>query len=176
MARGDESAYRAFHAAYFHRLFRYLLVVASGHEDSACEALPGTLRRVVAHVRVFTDETVFWSWLTRLARSAYQDERRKRWRYLAFLDRFTRHAEIEQAISVPSDADARLGELLQRRLALLPAAERELVEWKYTDRLSVRVIAERLGATEKTVESRLTRVRTKLKNLVLAALQNEDAP
>ena len=90
MARGDESAYRTFYEAYFHRLFRYLLVVTAGDEDAAREALQATLVRVVRHIKPFREEGVFWSWLTVLARSALSDQTRKRRRYLAFLDRFTR--------------------------------------------------------------------------------------
>lgn len=63
-------AWRTFHHAYVDRLWRYLLVVAGGREDTAREALQGALVRAVRHIKVFEDETVFWSWLTVLARSA----------------------------------------------------------------------------------------------------------
>jgi len=39
MAGGDEMAWRMFYNAYFDRLWRYLLVVAAGNEDTAREAL-----------------------------------------------------------------------------------------------------------------------------------------
>lgn len=171
LVAGDEVAYRMFHALYLDRLTRYLLVVNAGHEQAARDALQAMMPRLVRHIRVFHDEAVFWSWLTVLARSAHADERRTRRRYFAFLDRFTRHAEIEAAIGGAPPRDDRLGEALARHLALLPAGERELIEWKYTERRAVRDIAAQLGATEKTVESRLTRIRRKLKEAVLAELK-----
>ena len=165
-------AYRIFYDAYFSRLSRYLLVVTSGNEDAMREALQETFRRVVKHIRVFTDEPTFWSWLTVLARSSLADEGRKRRRYLAFLDRFTRHTAIVAAPAI-DEGEAQLGERLKRHVAFLPADERELIEWKYFERQSVREIAARLQATEKTVESRLGRIRGKLKEAVLAELKDE---
>ena len=173
MVEGDETSYRIFYDAYFDRLSRYLLVVASGNEDTMREALQATLVRVVRHIKIFQDEPVFWSWLTVLARSAFTDETRKRRRYLAFLDRFTEHAHTEHDLAESEQTDERLQLLLERSVASLPDDERRLVEWKYFERRSVREIASELQTTEKTIESRLTRVRRKVKDIVLAELKHE---
>lgn len=95
MVGGDEAAYRVFYDAYFDRLCRYLLVVGGGNEDAMRAALQTTLVRVVRHIKVFRSEAKFWSWLTVLARSAFRDETRRRRRYLAFPDRFAKHARTE---------------------------------------------------------------------------------
>lgn len=166
-------AWRTFYEAYFGRLWRYLLVVAAGNEDAARETLQATLVRVVRHIKVFRDENVFWSWLTVLARSAFADETRKRRRYFSFLDRFTRHAVLESELRNDNPADERLPRLLAHQVALLPQNEQRLVEQKYSAHRSVREIADELQTTEKAVESRLSRVRKKLKDAVLAALNNE---
>ena len=173
MVEGDETAYRQFYEAYFDRLARYLLVVAGGNEDAMREALQATLVRVVRHIKVFRDEPVFWSWLTVLARSAWADEHRKRRRYLAFLDRFTRQVRVESDLAQHDLADQRLQQSLDRSLARLPDDERRLVEWKYHDRRSVREIAAELETSEKAIESRLVRIRRKVKEAVLAELKNE---
>jgi len=173
LVAGDESAYRIFHDAYFDRLSRYLLVVTAGNEDAAREALQETFRRVVRHIRGFSDEAAFWSWLTVLARSARSDESRKRRRYLAFLDRFTQHTTIEHAVVVDDSQGNDLEVLLERNMDCLPVEERALLEAKYYDHRSVREIAERLQTTEKAIESRLVRARQKLKQALLAALRHE---
>jgi len=173
MARGDEMAYRTFYDAYFDRLFRYLLVVTGGAEDAAREALQAALVRVVRHIKVFPSEAAFWSWLTVLSRSALSDQNRKRRRYLAFLDRFTLHTRAQEAAPDDPEADAMLASLLERELAGLPFDERWLVEAKYLERRSVREIAEDLSLSEKAVESRLVRVRQKLKAAVLDGLKHE---
>ena len=173
MVAGDETAYRVFYEAYYDRLSRYLLVVTAGNEDATREALQETLRRVVRHIRVFADEAAFWSWLTVLARSARSDEGRKRRRYRAFLDRFTQHAAVDRAGANDERESETLEALLLRSLGGLPIEERSLLESKYFEHRSVQEIAVQLGTTEKAVESRLMRVRQKLKQAVLAELKHE---
>jgi RNA polymerase sigma-70 factor, ECF subfamily len=173
MVRGDEGAYRTFYEAYFDRLFRYLLVVTAGEEDAAREALQSALVRVVRHIKVFPSEAAFWGWLTLLARSALSDQNRKARRYLAFLDRFTWHTRTQQAVPDDSEADTRLAALLEGSLEALPFDERQLVEAKYLQRQSVREIARDLGLSEKAVESRLVRIRQKLRAAMVEGLKRE---
>jgi RNA polymerase sigma-70 factor (ECF subfamily) len=175
LVAGDENAYRQLHEAYCQRLYRYLLVVAGGNEDAACEALQATFIRVVRHVKAFDDEARFWNWLTVLARSAFLDQTRKQRRYFSFLNRFTKHAHGEVAGSNNGEADAQLLALLEQNLAELTPEERELVGEKYFQRQSVRDIAAAEQTSEKAIESRLTRVRQKLKAAVLAQLKDERA-
>ena len=177
MVRGDETAYRQFHAAYFQRLYRYLLVVAEGDENAAREAVQATFLRVVRYVKPFDAEVRFWNWLTVLARTALADQRRKRSRYREFLERFTRHAQAEADHSTINNgqADARLLVALERGLQSLSPEERELVERKYFAGESVRDIAVARQLSEKAVESRLTRARLKLKIDVLQELKHETA-
>ena len=175
MARGEETAFREFHEAYFHRLFRYLLVMSGGHEEMAKDALQATLVRVARHKRPFDSEAVFWSWLTILARSAFLDEQRKRRRYRSLLDRFLSHfAATTDRAAVHPVTDAELVNLLEENLATLPPDDRALLESKYYDAQSVRDIAARSGCSEKAVESRLGRVRSRLKQRILTQLKDED--
>lgn len=173
MALGDEAAFRAFYDAYFDRLLRYLLVVTRGNEEAAREALQLALVRVVRHVKVFETEAIFWSWLTVLARSALADESRKRRRYFSFLEKFMRHQEAGPAAMNNGEADEQLRELLDRKMTALRDDERQLVKQKYILHQSVREIADGLQTTDKAVESKLSRVRRKLKDAVLAELKNE---
>ncbi len=172
MVAGEETAYRTFHETYVPRLSRYLLVVAAGDEDAALEALQAALVRVVRHIKVFSDEAVFWSWLTVLARTAFADQKRKRRRYLAFLDRFMGYARVQTSANEP-EADRALLGLLDRHVALLPSDEHQLLAAKYSEKRSVREIAAELDLTEKAVESRLGRIRTKLKTAILEELKRE---
>lgn len=171
MIQGDETAYRAFYAAYFDRLSRYLLVVTAGDEEATREALQGMLGRVVRHIRLFEEESAFWSWLTVLARSALSDHGRKRRRYLAFLDRLTLQAGIEEMGRDPHQDD-RLNAALERNLAALPPEDRQLLQWKYFERRTVGEIARHCLNTEKAVESRLGRIRRDLKRALLSELKD----
>ena len=169
-------AYRLFYDEYFERLRRYLLVVTSGNEEAAREALQSALVRVAKHIRRFSTETEFWGWLTVLARTALFDQTRKRKRYWSFLERFTRHSQIEQAAEPQIDHDARLLMILEQNLATLPRDEKELLESKYIDGASVRKIADDFQTSEKAIESRLVRVRRKLKAALLESLKHESPP
>ena len=175
MKKGDENAYRTFHEVYFQRLYRYLLVAAAGDEEAAREAVQSTFLRVVRYIKPFDEESHFWNWLTVLARTALADQRRKRSRYRAFLDRFIGYARMEAVVKPASDgpADAQLLAALEECVGRLPPDERELVQRKYFARESVRDIAASLQTTEKAVESRLTRVRLKLKAETLSGLKHE---
>jgi RNA polymerase sigma-70 factor, ECF subfamily len=176
MVKGDEMAYRLFYDEYYDRLRRYLFVVTSGNEDAARDALQSALLRVVKHIRTFSDESEFWSWLTVLAKTALFDQTRKRKRYWSFLERFTRHAEVVQSIDTDADSDGQLLTLLEQNLATLPTDEKQLIESKYLEGASVREIAEGFHTTEKAVESRLVRIRRKLKASLLESLKHESLP
>lgn len=172
MARGDEAAFRAFYDAYFDRLLRYLIVVTGGDESAAREALQATLVRVARHVKPFDAEEKFWSWLTVLARSARADEVKKQRRWFAFLEKFSRHTEAENTAMNDGEADGKLRELLEQNVASLLPEEKELIARKYFSGRSVREIAGEQQTTEKAVESKLSRVRRKLKGGIIAGLKD----
>jgi len=171
MAKGDENAYRKFYELYFSRLLRYLLVLTHD-EEAAREALQRTFLRVVRHARPFGSEEMFWSWLTVLARSSVADESRRLKRYFSFLGRFFTQKQVE-AEAAKDETDARLLELMESNLALLPEDDRKLLQRKYLDREPVRQIAERMQLSEKAIESRLVRARQKLKERILEQLNHE---
>jgi len=171
MTKGDEEAFRQFHDAYFGRLLGYLLVVTRD-EQLAREALQATLLRVVRHIKRFDSEEAFWSWLTVLARSSAADERRRTRRYATFLDRFFERTAIENEGKI-DETRSRLREVLEINLAALPSEDRELLERKYFDHQSVSEIAQNLELSDKATESRLTRIRQKLREMVLSQLNHE---
>ena len=172
MSVHDEAAYRQFYGLYFNRLLRYLLVLTGGREDAARDALQATMPRIVRHVRRFDSEEVFWSWLTVLARSSVVDAERKRKRHLTLLERFFRSGP-PAGPEVNSEADGNFMFWLEKNLVTLPLEDRDLIERKYFASDSVREIARDLGATEKAVESRLVRIRRRLKESILEELKNE---
>jgi DNA-directed RNA polymerase specialized sigma24 family protein len=63
---------------------------------------------------------------------------------------------------------------LEESLEELVASDRELVEGKYVEGLSVHALAERCGQSLKATESRLLRVRKKLRESILGKLRQEE--
>jgi len=172
MSRGDEAAYHEFYDLYFDRLLRYLLVVTRGREEIAHEALQLAFVRTARHVRTFDSETAFWNWLAVVARNCAADELRKRNRQQSLLARFFHQR--------PADADLKGGgeceqllKLLEKEMAGLPEDERALIEGKYLAEKTVRSLAGERQMTEKAMESRLLRIRRKLRAAILGQLKNE---
>jgi RNA polymerase sigma-70 factor, ECF subfamily len=174
MAAGDGDAYRTFYDHYFHRLLRYLLVLSGGEEETARECLQLTMLRVARHARPFDTEAAFWSWLTVLARSSWVDEHRRRQRHWHLLERFFR-GRVQAPEADESASDNRLLSLLEAHLVQLPPDERELVERKYLEDTPVAELALALGCSEKAVDSRLVRIRRKLKHAILTRLKHEES-
>ena len=171
LAAGDEDAWRDFHARYFDRLHRFALVLCRGEESAAREAVQLTFIRAVRYMKRFDQETALWGWLKCLARSVVVDEQRKCGRYRAFLVRWLGGAP-EEPEEDEVDPDHHLTELLGSELAQLEGEDRALIDRMYREGVSVRQLAEERGETEKAVESRLGRLRKKLKEAVLARLKH----
>jgi RNA polymerase sigma-70 factor (ECF subfamily) len=167
MRAGVAEGWETFASLYLDRLLRYLLVLCHGDEDQSRDLLQETLLRVARHVRPCEREEALWSWLTRVARSAHCDATRKRGRYFAFLGRFRSEPREETQRVDP------LPMLLERELKRLPAEDRELLERKYFEERPVREIAKESGVTEKAIESRLSRLRAKLRMCLLEELKRE---
>jgi RNA polymerase sigma-70 factor, ECF subfamily len=163
LARGDEAAWRDFHARYFDRLHRYLLTVAHGHEDAAADALQATFSKAVRHVHRLEEEPQLWRWLALIARGALIDLARKNSRYHAVLARFSEERSAE------SVADDEWKELLPESLAKLPPEDRALLAARYEAGTSLGELAAAQGTTPKAVESRLARIRARLKTWLTRA-------
>lgn len=176
LAAGDEEAFREFHAAYFDRLFRYLIVVTRGDEEAARDALQETFTRVVRHARRFDCREKFWSWLTVLARSAAMDGGRKRRSYWRLLSSYAiAWMTFQPAQAEGDNTDEHLHVLLLEELRDLGAEDRVLIEGKYLRGESVRELAVQARLTEKAVESRLSRARRQLREKLLERLKHEEA-
>jgi len=162
MVKAEEDAFREFYDLYSHRLYAYLFVICRGNEEQARELLQQTSIKVARYVRVFEDEEIFWKWLGVLARSCWVDENRKRNRYVAALERLWNWTAGSEPRWAPAVDHREIGHFLES----LPEEDRALLTQKYLEGFSVREIAEECGSSEKTVESRLTRARNRLKEII----------
>jgi RNA polymerase sigma-70 factor, ECF subfamily len=172
MSKGDEAAFHEFYGLYFNRLLRYLFLLTGGQEEVAREALQLAFVRVARRVRKFDSETAFWNWLAVLARNCAVDELRKRTRQKNLIARFFQQRPAE-ANSPGEQSDEHFLTLVEKEICNLPDEERLLLERKYFAGESARFLAEEFQITEKAMESRLLRIRRKLKALVLDRLKNE---
>jgi RNA polymerase sigma factor (sigma-70 family) len=114
-----------------------------------------------------------WSWLACAARSAARDLHRTGGRYRRAIERFSEWLRFRQFVQSPSSEDSRLLSALDAALADLPASERQLIEARYFERLPLEDIGVRCGTTARGIESRLARVRTRLRQLIAAELRRQ---
>jgi RNA polymerase sigma-70 factor (ECF subfamily) len=168
MARGDADAFGRFHDRFSFRIYKYLLVLARGDELDAREVCQTVFIKLARRCRTFDDEVRLWSWLCVVARNVFIDHCRARQR-----GRLVSCDQLPDAISATASDDP-LSELLRESIAALSPEERELIQAVYVDRRPIQELADESGQTYKAVESRLARLRLKLKEHLLGNLRHEN--
>src|SRR5262245_35154001 len=156
---GDEAAFTRFHELYSLRLYKYLLVLAKGDELEAREILQAVVLKCATKMEVFDEERRLWAWICRLARNAFVDRYRAR-------QRNSRHVSLEELSDDRTDArgaENRLAQSLEAALATFAPDEAELLRAAYIDERPLRELADEAGHSYKAIESRLGRLRRKLK-------------
>jgi RNA polymerase sigma factor (sigma-70 family) len=169
IAKGDERAFDRFYAAFFDRLHRYLLLRSGGREEAVRDALQEAMLRVIRYMKPFPDNGALWNWLRRIAASALIDQVRKEQKLPRAL---TRTPDALEAKPGDEDPDAVLERILSDCLAALSTEERGLVEGKYFEGRSHDAMAIEAGVSPKAVESRLSRIRKKLRSMILERLKD----
>ena len=157
MVNGSEVAWRSFFSQYAHRLRAYLKTCLREYASNLDDIFQDCMIRVSRHIRVFSSEEAFWSWLTVIARSALADQARRKSAWARFLERYTGFKKLFHDHPVVTDSDQ-----LDRALDRLSEVERALIKDKYENGQTVRQIAIDAGCSEKAIEHRLARTRSKL--------------
>lgn len=163
---GRQDAYRELLARHREPVFR-LIRATTGDPHEALDITQETFVAAFAALASYDRERPFSVWLKRIALNKCRDWARRR-RVRAF---FTRAAPLEDAFdisdnAVPADVQtADRAELAQvsAAIAQLPARLREALLLRTVDGLSQTEAAEVLSVSEKTIETRLYRARSKLK-------------
>jgi RNA polymerase sigma factor (sigma-70 family) len=166
--RGDQRAFEQLYHAVFAPLYRYLLVCSSGKEQEVQDALQETLIRTARRMKRFDHATDLWNWIRCIGRHALIDQMRQ----IKRRPRCLSLASETDLIQAPPEQDP-LSELthhLDHCLHQLPHTERILIQGKYLEAKSHKTLAQEHGLTPKAVESRLARIRKKLKTFILKRL------
>ena len=162
---GDSQAFAALIGRYETRVVRLVrgMVPESDVEDVTQDAFLKAFRKLSA----FDGRSSFYTWIYRIASNTAMDWRKR--------ERHRRHAPLpegpEGEDAVPSrdagpQAAARRNELaaaIDRAVANLPGHYHEIVVLREVQGLSYEEIAETLGISKGTVESRLFRARERLR-------------
>jgi len=167
--RGEKEAFTRFYHLYSLRLYKYLLVLAKGDEAEAREVLQTVVVKMAKNMELFDNEGRLWSWLSRLARNAFVDRCRARRRDRRFVALEDLPLELEEVAAV----EDRLSHCVARVLEGFAAEESELLRAAYIDERPLQDLADEAGQSYKALESRLGRLRRKLKESLLKGLRDE---
>lgn len=188
LVAGDESAFDAFFAEYFPRLYRFACA-RLGDDDAAEDVTQATLIKALAKMSTFRGESALFTWLCTFCRheiSAWLEQVGKRGTAVSLADdQETTRAALDAIAMLarddPGDAYQReeLSQRVHAALDYLPTRYADALSWKYMEGMSVHEIAERLGVGYKAAESLLTRARLAFREAFAAisrAPSGEPAP
>jgi RNA polymerase sigma-70 factor (ECF subfamily) len=169
---GEEAAFACFYNHFFDRLYRYTLVMTRGDEDLSKELMQKTMLKVVRYLKPLKDETVLWSWLTQLAKTSFIDILRSQKRAPKFVP-LDLVSDARQLVETINDSDSVLESALEQAVALLAPDEKQLIQAVYFEEFSHKQIAKSTQSSPKAVESKLARVRQKLRGMMTRNLKDE---
>lgn len=153
----DERAWRAFHERFYQQLHN--LARARGVSDcDVPDIVQGVYLRVLRHAKVIRDEESFKAWLACLVRCEVIDHSRRKGRRYWLNERFQQWQEARRDTG-GHDASAQLEEAMQ----ILDESDRALIRRHYLDGWSQQKLAEQQRTTVKAVESKLARLRKRLR-------------
>ncbi len=168
---GNAEAWRTLYLRYLPSVWRQAYaLVEDVHvaEDVTSETMVALL---VGIDRLETDVPKIAGWLKAVVRCKVADHHRRAFRFRERLTHVASTAESSTGDANPAEpletaeTKCRVLEVLEE----LTDRQRVVLEWKYLDALRVREIAERLGETEKAVETVLYRARREFRRLFEAA-------
>ncbi len=157
LSRCDEDAWRAFHERFYQKL--HGLAVSRG--TAACDApaiVQGVYLRVLRHAKVFRDPESFNAWLACLVRCEVIDSARRIGRRSWLNERFQ-----QWQLARSPDREETLGDQLEDAMLVLDENERSLIRLHYLDGWSQENLAEKYQVSVKAVESRLARLRKRMR-------------
>ena len=157
LARCDEQAWREFHERY-HDVLHGLAVARGAAPCDAPELIQRVYLRVLRHPKVFQTATAFSGWLACLMRCEVVDAARGRQRRSWLHERFQQWYETRTP-----DAEHPQTDLLTVAMTALPITDRTLLQQHYVHGWSHRRIAASWKTSAKAVESKLARLRKRLR-------------
>jgi RNA polymerase sigma factor (sigma-70 family) len=131
------------------------------------------MAKVVRGLRKFSAEAHLWNWLATIARNTFIDSLRRTQRAPQLVPLLADDAPGTPMVPV-EDSDEPLLDALDRCLIELEADDQTLIESVYFKGGSHDLVAEQQNTTPKAVESKLARLRQKLRTAILKRLRYEN--
>ena len=156
----DEHAWRGFHDRYYPQLIN--LARARGVAESDLpDIVQGVYLRVLRHAKVIYDGQSFMAWLACLVRCEVIDHSRRKGRRSWLNERFQQWQETRR-----ETGSGEAGEQLEDAMRSLGTDDRTMIRRHYIDGWSQQKLAEEQRISVKAVESKLARLRKRLRHLL----------
>jgi RNA polymerase sigma factor (sigma-70 family) len=155
---GDCGAFEEFYRRYAPRVYGLLMVLTNANDELSRELAQRVMVRVARKFRRAAEEELLWGWLAAIARNVLID-------YLRAEERRHRREEraSERSGFEPAGPSEELNATLEQALDELDEEDRTLVRQFYFEERAQAVIASERETTVKAVQSRLARIRRRLK-------------
>ena len=159
MQSGDEAALAEFYNRYLPSVWRYARARILGGDQAVEDVVAETFIAAISSIhRVDVDGRPLAAWVMGIARHKIGDHRRRMVRQFASLEgEPERDGDDHEPFQKMEQDELRAA--VAKTLDQMRDEERQVLEWKYIDGLSVREIGSRLGRTEKGAEALLYRSR-----------------
>lgn len=173
---GEEKSlkYRGFEKAYKDAalpLMKFLVKRMGGDYLAAEEVFSHTAEAALKGWYSFENKSSFFTWVCRIGLNKmadyYRDQINERSRLIYPL--FKDLANIEDA-KLSNEERMAVDEIrsqLRECLDLLPAEKRQLLQFRYWEDMTLQMIAEKLGISERAAEGKLYRARLALKEVII---------
>jgi RNA polymerase sigma-70 factor, ECF subfamily len=170
IAAGDATAFEEFYRRYAPRVYGLLMALTSANDDLARDLLQAVMLRAARKFKSAATDDALWAWLATIARNALIDHIRS--------DQRRRRRE-QSAVAFPSAPDPpgiseELTETLEQALAELDPNDQALIRDFYFNTQSQAAIAASNQTTVKALQSRLARIRRRLKEILTCKLDHEN--
>lgn len=170
IVQSNEEAFNIFYRAYFGRLYQYLLSITHGDEDTVRDVIQEAMIRIIRYMKPFREEHIFWNWLVRVVRTTFIDYLRKHKKEKAIIEL----DEKDFALGSQNHDEVDFCHVLDTILLELHEEERIIICGHYLEGKDYGTLAQQLETTAKAIESKIARIRNKLRKLFLERLSHEE--
>jgi len=166
---GDATAFEEFYRRYAPRVYGLLMVLTNARDELARDLLQVVMLRAARKFKPATNDDALWAWLAVIARNAFVDHIRSE-------ERRQRREESASFQAAPASAgpSEELTAALEQALDQLDPDEQTLIRDFYFNDQSQAVIAANNETTVKALQSRLARIRRRLKEILTRTLEHEN--
>lgn len=161
---GDEKAYAELFKRYKDSVFFMISYMVSNRNDAE-DLMFAAFEKAFANLGQFNSSVAFSTWIYKIASNTTIDFIRKKKNLLNDFDANEAHANDEDMLSEELERQQR-ADFMRKKVSLLKARYRKLIELRYFDEYSYEEIAEELAISLTTVKKQLFRARQLLLNML----------